>query len=210
MLDEDDLYDLGIDIKQNGLQQPLVIAEIDGQVMLIDGRNRREACRALGIVPDYVLLDGQDPLAYIISANINRRHMTKGQQAMAVAKIYPESAGQGKKDVGLNIARSGDVATQRIREARTVLRYAPDLADQVLTGSLSLDKAYEEARICKGQADTYVDIRTFLSYSGWSEREAICQAAESPRCQDHQKTGQRGPRTRRAYRASSADPDARR
>jgi hypothetical protein len=48
--------------------------------MLIDGRNRREACRRAGIVPDYVLLDGADPVAYILSANINRRHMSKGQR----------------------------------------------------------------------------------------------------------------------------------
>jgi hypothetical protein len=166
------------------------------------------ACLALGIVPDYVLLNGQDPVAYILSANINRRHMTKGQRAMAVARIYPEPEKGGR---GKNSSVTKEFSVERLSLARFILRHTPDdLADQVLTGSLSLDKAYEEARIRKGQADTYVDIRTFLSYSGWREREAIRQAAESPRCQDHQKTGQRGSRTRRAYRASSADPDARR
>jgi ParB-like nuclease family protein len=205
MMDEEELEELAADIKANGLQQPLVIHELDDEPVLVDGRNRREACRALGIVPDYVLLDGQDSLAYIMSANVHRRHMTKGQRVMIVAKICSET-----KQTLRQISEQNKVALAAIGRARTVLRHTPDLADQVLTGSLSLDKAYEEARICKGQADTYVDIRTFLSYSGWSEREAICQATESPRCQDHQKTGQRGPRTRRAYRASSADPDARR
>ncbi len=57
-------------------------SELDGKPVLIDGRNRRIACQALGIVPDYILLDGQDPVTYIISANIHRRHMTKGQQAI--------------------------------------------------------------------------------------------------------------------------------
>jgi hypothetical protein len=73
-----------------------------------------------------------------------------------------------------------------------VLRYASDLLDPVRSGAMSLNKAYEEARIRKGQADTSVDIRTFLSYSDRREREAIHQAAESPRCQDHQKRGKGG------------------
>ncbi len=35
-------------------------------------------------------LNGVDPTAFVLSANIYRRHMTKGQPAMAVAKIYQE------------------------------------------------------------------------------------------------------------------------
>ncbi len=67
-------------------------------MMLIDGRNRREACKIAGVVPDVRELNGEDPKAFVISANIHRRHMTKGQRAMAVAKIYPdpEKGGRGK------------------------------------------------------------------------------------------------------------------
>ena len=65
--------------------------------MLIDGRNRREACRRAGIVPDYVLLDSADPVAYILSANIHRRNLSKGQRAMAMAKMRPFS-GQNIRD----------------------------------------------------------------------------------------------------------------
>jgi hypothetical protein len=32
-----------------------------------------------------------DPRAYIIASNIARRHMSKGQQAMAVAMVYPSA-----------------------------------------------------------------------------------------------------------------------
>ena len=75
MLPDDELDELAQDIKDNGLQQPLVVGEIDGKPVLIDGRNRREACRRAGVVPHHIRLDGQDPVTFILSANINR--MTK-------------------------------------------------------------------------------------------------------------------------------------
>jgi hypothetical protein len=117
-------------------------------MMLVDGRNRRMACLALGIVPDYVLLDGQDPMTYILSANIHRRHMSKGQRAMLMAILYPEG-GRGKTP------RHVEFSGERLRLARFVLRYASDLLDPVRSGAISLDNAYEEARIRKGRAETY-------------------------------------------------------
>ena len=53
--------------------------------------------------------------------------MTKGQRAMAVAKIYPEpeKGGRGKK--GAACGEFSGVPTQRVSEARAVLQYAPDL-----------------------------------------------------------------------------------
>jgi ParB/RepB/Spo0J family partition protein len=87
MMEEEELGELAQDIKDNGLQQPLVIGEIDSNPVLIDGRNRREACKRAGIVPHHVLLDGQDAVTYILSVNINRRHMTKSQRAMVVARV---------------------------------------------------------------------------------------------------------------------------
>jgi hypothetical protein len=152
MLDEQELEELAADIKANGLQHPLVIAEVEGKLLLVDGRNRREACRRVGVVPDHVLLNGQDPVAYIVSANINRRHLTVGQRAMLLAMLYPdpEKGGRGKNSL-LNLEFSG----MRLSQARTVLRYAPDLLDPVRSGAMSLNKAYEEARIRKGRAETH-------------------------------------------------------
>jgi ParB-like chromosome segregation protein Spo0J len=150
MLDDDELEELASDIKDNGLQQPLVIDALNGNPRLIDGRNRREACRRAGVVPDYVLLDGQDPVAYILSANIHRRNMTKGQRAMVVARIRLVS-----NQTVREAANQSGLDHTRIVQANVVLHHAPDLADQVITGSLSLDNAYEEARVRKGRAETY-------------------------------------------------------
>lgn len=45
MLAEDELNELAADMKANGLIHPLVVKE----GVLIDGRNRREACRIAGV-----------------------------------------------------------------------------------------------------------------------------------------------------------------
>jgi hypothetical protein len=139
MLASDELAELASDIKANGLIHPIVVK--DGE--LIDGRNRREACRIAGIKPATFELNGADPVAYILSSNINRRHMTKGQRAMAVAMIYPESQ-QGKRNAATSSV-SGDVSATRIKMARTILKWAPELASQVLAGAAVLDKAYSIA-----------------------------------------------------------------
>jgi hypothetical protein len=87
MMTDDELAELAADIKANGLIHPIVV---DKDGLLIDGRNRARACEIAGIEPATVVFEGDDPRAYIIASNIARRHMSKGQQAMAVAMVYPE------------------------------------------------------------------------------------------------------------------------
>ncbi len=115
-------------------------------MMLIDGRNRRAACEIAGVDPTTRLLDGEhDPKAFVISANIHRRHMTKGQQAMAVAMIYPEAekGGRGKKSVKITEFKFD---ASYLSHARTVLRHEPDLASLVINGSEKLEADYTTAK----------------------------------------------------------------
>jgi hypothetical protein len=151
MMSEDELQELAADIRANGLNQPLVVAEIDGDLVLVDGRNRRAACELAKVEPEVRHLNGEDPNAYVLSANVHRRHMTKGQRAMAVAMISPEpeKGGRGKKAV-----RDEHVSRPTVEKARTVLRYARDLAETVLAGATSLDNAYQAARDRKNAASS--------------------------------------------------------
>ena len=74
--------------------------------------------------------------------------MTKGQQAMALAMIYPEPTPGKRNDLSGGLtgsAKERHALSERLSLARAVLRAAPDdLAPQVLVGGLSLDKAFEE------------------------------------------------------------------
>jgi len=143
MLPEDELEELARDIKENGQAHPCVL---DRDGLLIDGRNRLEACRRAGIEPMFATLpEESDPVAYIISANVHRRMLTKGAQAMAVAIARPEPETAGRKKAG-NAPPRGEflVSSQKLSDARLVLRWCPELEDRVLSGE-SLKEAHNEA-----------------------------------------------------------------
>ena len=53
MLDKEDMDNLVEDIKENGLQKPLILGEHEGKKVLVDGRNRREACKKAKIFNTY-------------------------------------------------------------------------------------------------------------------------------------------------------------
>lgn len=167
MMAEDELEELAADIAEHGLREPLVLADIVDpdtgacETVLVDGRNRRAACKMAGVMPTFRTLNGEDPTAYVLSSNIHRRHMTKGQRAMAVARIYPEP----KRGMHSELKNStGMVDKAYVSKARTVLAHKPDLAPNVLVGAVPLDAAYQEAQEEKkrneGKGAQLVNLRT--------------------------------------------------
>jgi hypothetical protein len=117
MMDEDELAQLGEDIKANGLREPMKLLRVgkakpvDGiahattqDEVLIDGRNRLEAMERAGIdikscAVKYEYVNTRrgpfdlDVASIIISLNIHRRHLTKQQAAdLIVAAIKAAEA----------------------------------------------------------------------------------------------------------------------
>jgi hypothetical protein len=83
MMSDEELAALGKDIdNRHGLKEPITF---DSDGLLLDGRNRLEAMERKGLLlrpgDTCSLLRGEDAVAYIISKNIFRRHLTKQQQA---------------------------------------------------------------------------------------------------------------------------------
>lgn len=77
------------DIKAHGLVDAIWL--LDGAIL--DGRNRSRACAAAGIdVPGHLInyfkpeVHG-DPLAFVISKNLKRRHLDESQRAFVAAKL---------------------------------------------------------------------------------------------------------------------------
>lgn len=153
MLPQAELEELAQSIRDSGLRQPIVVT-VDG--LILDGRNRFQACRMAGVEPETVVYEGADLAEYVLDANITRRNMTTGQRAMATALVL-EADGRrtnGRWAYGvLNNLNSGDSPNstwvRAIRDAGVVLDYAPALAGRVLDGTLALDAACKEANAIK-------------------------------------------------------------
>ena len=60
----------------------------------LDGRNRYRACEKLGLDCDVQEWEGDDPLAFVISLNLKRRHLNESQRAMVAARIANRKDGQ--------------------------------------------------------------------------------------------------------------------
>jgi hypothetical protein len=74
---------LVVDIKAHGPVEPIVMHE----GMILDGRNRYRACLDAGVQPTFTSFRGDDPAAYVISANIHRRHLNAEQKRNLIAKL---------------------------------------------------------------------------------------------------------------------------
>lgn len=83
LLDGDEFGALVNDIRTNGLHEPIVLFE----GMILDGRNRYRACAIGGIDARFETYDGVDPIAYVVSLNLRRRHLDESQRAMVAAKL---------------------------------------------------------------------------------------------------------------------------
>ena len=113
MLADAELHELAADIKANGLRFPIV-RDKEGKT-LIDGRNRLKACEIADVKPTFRNLDGEDPVAFIVSSNIARRNLNKGQQAILLARIFPEGSRARGKDAAtvFNIKRQSERGISR-------------------------------------------------------------------------------------------------
>jgi len=135
------------DIKANGLREK--ITTLGG--MILDGQNRFLACEAAGVKPEYEPYEGQDPLAYVVSKNMARRHLTDDQRAAIAAEIA--KAGPGKlsnldsfvpEPTANAAATMLKVSVSKVRKAKAVKRESPKAFKAVKEGKLSLNAAHEQ------------------------------------------------------------------
>src|SRR5260221_11063114 len=101
VMSPDELRALGEDIRKHGLASPVVLWRADDKapLSLLDGRNHLDAIGSTagdwkpgtgkweGSGKVIVLDHSVDPFAYVISANIHRRHLTAEQKREIVAAL---------------------------------------------------------------------------------------------------------------------------
>lgn len=103
----------------------------------------------------FVTYEGSDPSGYVLSANLRRRNLTRGQAAMISAKARSGSEQEFRSDseqTTRSVSEQTGLSLGRISQANTVLQHAADLVDAVINGAMGLDEAYAAARENKAKA----------------------------------------------------------
>lgn len=149
--------ELSADIAANGLREPIVTFE--GKIL--DGRNRFEACRKAGVQPVFTEYHGDDPLAFVVSLNLKRRHLSESQRGMVAAKIATLThGGDRRSDQAANLpvvtqaqaAEMLNVSERTVRAANKVEQYAaPELIQAVDSGAVSVSAAADVAELPKDE-----------------------------------------------------------
>ena len=105
------------DIDEHGQQQPITLC--DGKVL--DGRNRLRACHANGLKPitvDFSDANATDPLAFVLSHNLYRRHLTEGQRAMfALDLVTTQHGGDRKSQKNIKPSIDGLIGSLNVTKA---------------------------------------------------------------------------------------------
>lgn len=149
MLVGEPFSDLVEDIRQHGLREPIVM--FDGQIL--DGRNRYCAAREAGKPWATVDYDGDDPLGFVVSLNLKRRHLNESQRAMAASKIakLPKGANQHTAIAAPSQGEAAailNVSVDSIQRAAIVRELgAPELVKAVESGEVAVSAAAEIARL---------------------------------------------------------------
>nr|WP_278520093.1 MT-A70 family methyltransferase [Brucella anthropi] len=141
MIAEADLKVLAADIAANGQVDPILL--LGGKVL--DGRNRQAACKLAGIEPLYTDFGGTDPVSFVLSKNLHRRHLSESQRAMAAAMIVDWERGINQTTAGaanlqtrraaekLSISERSVFSAKRIRE-----HGAPELIEAIRCGKVAV------------------------------------------------------------------------
>jgi len=169
MLGAEELRELADDICMFGLREPIVL--LNGQVL--DGRNRLAACELGCVEPEFVEWEGSgDPVDWVLSVNLRRRHLDTSQRAMvaartleyfrARAKERQRANGGDRKSVQANLpepirapaqardeaARSVNVSPRTVEHAAKVIEAGvPELVKAVEKGEVAVSTAAEATQL---------------------------------------------------------------
>lgn len=150
-----DIARLAEDIRQNGQANPIVTYE--GKIL--DGRNRYQACAMAGVDPQFTEYDGAEPLAFVVSHNLHRRHLSESQRGMVAAKMANLQRGGDRRTDSFKgsidplktqeeAAALLNISTATVKRSKAVLKSGiPELQDMQMSGEVSAKAACQVAKL---------------------------------------------------------------
>lgn len=142
LLESDELESLADDIKQNGLQNDIVLFE--GKIL--DGRNRYIACELVGVEPRFSEYSDSDPISCVVSLNLKRRHLDESQKAMVAARIATMRQGE-RTDLELSAERRKVSQSESAEMLNTSERSVSRASKVLRDGVAELVSAVEQGKI---------------------------------------------------------------
>ena len=154
-MSEADYERLKADIAKNGLREPIWLH----REQILDGRHRHRACLELDIQPAFREYAGDDPVGFVLSLNLHRRHLNASQRGMIAAKLADMSRGGDRRKAQF-CALSHDQAAERLNISARLVDTAsalahkasagetiPEVLDLVRDGALRLARAQQVAKL---------------------------------------------------------------
>ena len=225
MLSDTELADLGEDIRANGQVETVKLH----RGMVLDGRNRYTACGLKGLGVRTEVFEGTDreALAWVISKNLKRRHLTESQRAMVAAKLATLRLGDNQHTV--QPAPIGAAAPDLLGEAPAepaAIVSQPEAAEMMSVGRRSVqraavvqDKASPELRAAVEQGRVAVSTAADIAettpqaeqtqIAAMSEADILAKAKEIRKDKNDKRRAERSEDIRRKAEASTALPTGR-
>jgi chromosome segregation ATPase len=153
---DQDLDSLAEDIKRHGQREKGVV--LDG--MVLDGWHRFLACQQVGVEFGFTEFRGNDPVEFVLSKNLHRRHLTASQRAMSIvaatnwrpAGVNSSSAAAAEDtETAKSLAEKAEVSQRTIEHAKTAHRAG--LGQAVLEGKVSAETAAKVAKLPKAKRE---------------------------------------------------------
>jgi hypothetical protein len=152
MMGDSEIQELSEDIKKNGLKNPIITYE--GKIL--DGRNRYAACKLAFVEPDTEEYSGNNPLEYIVSLNLHRRHLSESQRGVIAGKIADLEAHRPEENNCADLRTSHisqpeaakllNVSRRSVQNVRRIMREAPEKIPEIESGKKTINKAMEEMK----------------------------------------------------------------
>lgn len=132
------------DIQERGLLEPIWLYE----GCVLDGRHRYYACQETGSEPLYREYEGDDPVGFVVSLNLKRRHLNESQRAMVAAKLanMPAHRPPGNSaNLHTSQAQAAEMLQVSPRSVASAAKVqsgaAVELVDAVMRGDVSVSAA---------------------------------------------------------------------
>jgi ParB-like chromosome segregation protein Spo0J len=162
LMEGDEFRELVRDIEKNGQQQPILTYE--GKIL--DGRNRYRACMEADVEPWVEKWSGGSPVEAVLSLNLHRRHLSKGERSMIASRMLPHLEAEARErmlrgkaanptermpegptpkrvqgEAREEAARLTGTNPRYVSDAKRLAREAPEMAERVERGEVTIPQA---------------------------------------------------------------------